>query len=304
MNLDKFKKIGSSHYHHWGICKGIVLNVIPADHKENSTGDRLEYTIKVGKGHVFDNVISVCDLGAIYNYSETIKKNTEDILDESAYNEKRDGEHVLVAFLEGNSEVPIIIGSLEHPRHPQYKKSLEANGRQHIFEYNGIEYKIDKNGTLTFEQIGLKDVNGEITNPDATGAKISIDGITGNIILEQIESLNAEGEDRNIDATGAKISVDGATGDILIQDKDSNKIELVGGVANITVTGNANITTEGDANIIATGNVTLDTDGDIILNSANNVSANGTGLVADGNGNSDPITGIPLVAIGGVKVGT
>ncbi len=174
--LDKFKRVRSPYLRQWGLYKGLVINVIFADH-DNNSGNRLEYSVKV-QGQIYHNVISICDLGGIYNYSETIKKGTEDILDESQFDEKRDGETVLVGFVGGYGDIPIILGSLEHPRHADYvgKKSLEANGRQHVFEYNGIEYKIDKNGTLTFEQVGLKDVNGEITNLDAKGAKISIDG--------------------------------------------------------------------------------------------------------------------------------
>lgn len=216
MNPDKFKRVRSPHFRQWGLYKGLVLGVIPADHKNNSTGDRLEYVVKI-RGQIYFNVIAVCDLGGIYNYSETIKKGTEDILDESQYDEKRDGETVLVGFVGGHGDLPLIIGSLEHPTHGGYKKSSEANGRQHIFEYNGIEYKIDQNGTLTFEQIGLKEIQGAfrqptITNPDAVGAKISIDGTNGNIDI--------------ITPSGGQINIDGATGDTAINLGVAGKVAI------------------------------------------------------------------------------
>lgn len=181
MLLDKFKKPRSPHNRQWGLYKGLIVNVIPTDHDDNSTRDRLEYSVKID-GQLYPNAIDIRNLGGVYNYSETIRQGSEDG-NESTFDEKRDGEFVLVGFVKGHGDIPIILGALEHPKHPKYegKKSSKANGRRHVFEYNGVEFKIDKNGNLTLEQVGLRDVNGNITNTNAVGSKISIDGTNGNI---------------------------------------------------------------------------------------------------------------------------
>lgn len=269
----------NAHYKKYGLYKGVVLDVYYPDDDKNSNGERLEYEIRVD-GHRYTNVIDVSALGGIYNYSQIVRKIVEKTEGkESSYDNKLDGEIVVVGFLDGNSNVPIIMGGIEHNRHPEYTdaKLTRALGRRARFEYNGMEVEVDKDGTLTISQVGLKDFKeGEIQNPDAVGAKFSINGLTG---------------------------------DILIQDSDTsgnNKIEIVGGVLTINVSGDVNITTAGAANITSTGDATVKTDGNatidaaaISLKSALNIVPGGV-VVAENAANNDPITGVPLTPVGGV----
>lgn len=264
----------------YGIHQAQVVEIIYPDDKKNSNKERLEYKVNIN-GQDFNNVIDARQSGGIFDYTETVRKPVErqgskPPENANEYDEKLDGETVLCAFFGGHSDLPVIIGSLPHPLHASYKKATKADGRTHTFEYNGVEFKIDDDGTIHFEIVGKKDhVN---STPDSP------------VIL-------------NTAAVGAKISISGLTGDILIQDPNRNGIELIGGNLVITTSGNTTVNAT-DVIVNASGNATIDSDGDIILNSANNTPANFIiGLVADGAVNNDPITGAPLTPIGGIKVG-
>lgn len=252
----------------YGVYQAQVVEIIYTDDPRNSNRERLEYVVNV-EGQNFENVIDIRQSGGIFDYSETVRKPVErqgaaPPEDANEYDEKLDGETVLVAFFGGHSDLPVIIGSLPHPLHPPYKKAVRADGRFHVFEYNGVEFKIDDNGSVSFEIVGKKDhVSSSATSP---------------VIL-------------NEDAVGAKITINGLTGDILLQDSNGNIIELLGGAVNITVTGDASITTGGNALVDATGTISL--------KSPSNAVPGGV-VVAENPANNDPITGTPLTAVGGV----
>jgi len=253
------------HYSDFAIRRGIVTGVVYPDDSNNSDKERVEYILQdIESGQRYSNAIDMKKSGGKYNYERTIRKNVENKpgkLDE--YAENLDGEAVFYAFVDGHSESPIILGASDHPFNAAYKKAKRSDGRCHVFEYNGVEFLIDKNGTLTLKQVGLKNQDGSIANSDAIGAEIKIDGGDGSI----------------------KIS------------KGADLIELAsGGVLNITVSGAANIISS-TATVKASGAVTVDAASISLKSPANAVKG---GLVPVAAANNDPITGIPLTACGGV----
>lgn len=261
----------------FGVYRGMVVDVIYTDDERNSNKERIEYTVRVN-GQLYPNVIDVRALGGIYNHSEVIRKSLEvDAgIEPIPYEEVVDGEHVVVAFLHGHADYPVILGGLPHTGNPVYKKGVKNDGRYARYEYNGIEFLTDKDGTLTIKQRGIKDKDGVITN---TGA------------------LDAADPENPI---CTEIKIDGQTGDLSLTRWNGHKVEFVGDDLNIDVpAGNVTVNAV-DANINASGNATIVAGGDVILKSANNTPGS-TGFITDLPANADPITGIPLTPVGGVK---
>lgn len=80
-------------------------------------------------------------------------------------------------------------------------------------------------------------------------------------------------------------------------DTAKDRTDTVGGDFTINVTGNVNVSSS-EATVKTSGDATVDAGGSITLKSANNTAAPG-GVVTDNPINRDPITGIPLVGVGG-----
>lgn len=68
----------------------------------------------------------------------------------------RDGDVVLVAFIDGKSREGVILGCLRHPSRPE---KTEDNELSYISEYNGLETRINKDGSykVTFKGAPLND---------------------------------------------------------------------------------------------------------------------------------------------------
>ena len=176
----------SEHLARSGLYRGIVLGVVAPDNPQNSNKERYEYKIKVN-GQVYPNAIVMKDVGGIFNYSERVVKETERALggekiDKHIQDKKLDGEAVFVMFMEGNANIPVIVGFDTHPRRWEYKKSTIADGRFQVEEFNGIEIRTDKDGNYKIKVVGLKRPDGSFINEPSIGTEISIVGHTINIL--------------------------------------------------------------------------------------------------------------------------
>jgi hypothetical protein len=161
----------------FGLYRGVVLNVLYPEDPQNSSGDRIEYVVRV-RGQIYPNAINATDAGGIYNYREKVRKSAEKSfsgkLESGTYDENIDGEHVYVMFLEGHGNVPIIVGASEHPKKATYKKKKRADGRFDVNEFNGIEFLIDKDSNYTIKHVGRKDPSGKILNQAAVDSQIKM----------------------------------------------------------------------------------------------------------------------------------
>lgn len=198
----------------FGLQKGIILQVVYPDDPKNSTKNRVEYMLQV-KGQLYPNAVDMRKSGGIYNYQEQVRKPTEKSftgkLDKSVYNENLDGEYVYVLFLEGNGDIPIIIGGAEHPRKSAYKKKKKSDGLYQIEEFNGVEISTDKDGNFLISQVGKKDPNGKILNTSAVGSYIKVYGTSKKIeVFSAANKITLENNKLTIDVTGtADINVSG-----------------------------------------------------------------------------------------------
>ena len=215
------KKNEREHRQMFGIFRGIIVRAVYPDDPKNITKDRMEYVVKV-RGQEYPNAICMREAGGIYNYQERVRKGIErsesNQITKGTYDELLDGEHVWVAFIEGYGNAPLILGGSEHPLHGKYKKLKSSDGLKEVKEFNGVEISIDKDGNYAIENVGLKNAEGAIQNPQGVGAKFTI---------------QSDGTIEMNNGAKIKLSSDG----ILISDQFNNQIELKDGEINVTATG-------------------------------------------------------------------
>lgn len=248
----------------FGLFRGIVVRAIYPDDQDTYTGDRMEYVLRV-RGQEYRSVIDMRKGGGVYDYTERVRtgvdKSYTGELNENQFNENLDGEHVYVMFVEGRGDTPIIVGAATHPKQAQYKLAARADGEFQVEEYNGIEVLIDKEGTYTITQVGLKDKDGNILNTAAASSIIKLDGTTGDIEFNSygVEDeasarikITKAGKQIDLDAGGNSV-VMGAAG-VKTTDKNGNIVEMASAGINVTVNGKANINASGDVNVQAGGN--------------------------------------------------
>lgn len=232
------KKRSDEHNTLFGLYRGVVIRVIYPDDPDNSTKERVEYVVKVN-GQEYRNCVPMTDVGAVNNYHEKILKPVEKSysgqLDKSTYDENVDGEQVYVMFLMGNGNVPIIVGSCQHQK--RKKKFKKADGVFDEMEFNGIQVQTDAKGNYTIRQMGLKDKDGTILNPEAKGALIKLGGVDGDILLKSSKNgliqMDKDGGISIIAKDGSILTMNAKDGSVLLVSKAGQAITMNGDAINI-----------------------------------------------------------------------
>lgn len=232
------KKRADEHQTLFGLYRGVVIRVIYPDDPDNSTKERVEYVVKVN-GQEYPNCVAMSDIGAVNNYHEKILKPSEKSfsgqLDKSTYDENLDGEQVYVMFLMGNGNVPIIVGGCQHQK--RNKKFKKADGVFNEMEYNGIQVQIDKDSNYTIRQVGRKDKDDAITNPNAKGALVRLGGVDGDILLKSskngIIQMDKDGGISIIAKDGSILTMNAKDGSVMLVSKSGQAITMNGDAINI-----------------------------------------------------------------------
>jgi hypothetical protein len=179
----------------FGLHRGFIIRPVYPDEPDNVTG-KLEYEATIlGQRH-----IGVQDMtlgGGLFNNGWRVRKGTESVHpdafthspQQSAQPEEfKDGEAVFVLFIGGDQEMPVIVGSADHPRaieNDERPQPSSADGLVLDFEFNGIQFKVDDESNLTIKHLGKKDpalATGAAVSgaPLAPGAVVNPDAITPN----------------------------------------------------------------------------------------------------------------------------
>lgn len=230
-----------------GKIKARVEETIFSDDPRNSTyntgNPQVEYTCTVIGGNeagrrIF-NVKSQVPLGAgsPYNTGEIVL--TPNLAGDSDKDgnlaklpDKTTGTLVLIDWVHGHEDSPIITGCLKHPKSTTATKTTDGN--RQVFTYNGMSFNIDKDGgfSVTFGG-GQSNKDGEAANSSSAGSSFSIS------------------------ATGAITFTDGA-GQTISIDKVTKKISIIGSQdVDLTSGANWNIDVSGNATLTAGGNLDL-----------------------------------------------
>ena len=224
------------HYTKYGLYQGQIIRRICAEEPESVFKEGQEYVVRIN-GQDFYGVRDLRRGGGVFNYHERIFTPSDKTYgaksNHAEYVNNLSGEIVWVLFANGNADKPLIIGSTQHPRNPIVHKACKADGIFEIYEFNGIEFKIDKDSNYTITQLGRKDIQSEpgkpiILNPEATGSFTKFHGngdFEINVDGEELRAKFIKAEHKfELYAQDNKMIFD--LDGILIEDKFSNEIRM------------------------------------------------------------------------------
>ena len=258
-NLDMSfsKKVSKNMY----LRLGVVTEIYDIEDEANVSKLVPEYdvmTIEDDNTSNYKNCMSIDSFGGVADYFVKKLRKPKDPkkVKKSASLKKQNGTIVLLLCVDGTSDQGVILASLSHPdrKKGQLTKAL---GHHMEGEFNGLNYKVDKDGALTILFRSATDNDGKPADEKAGGAswKIEKDGsiqfADGNKELIRIDKTNktvtivAEGDvsttsDANINMTAKKNISAKSTADMLL-DAGGSFTAKSGGAFNITSEGPASI---------------------------------------------------------------
>lgn len=161
---------------------GIVVASYPTSDDKNRSKLTSEYDVLVVEQHedkgtttlLYRNCMSSEGLGSIADFFEKAlrpkkKKTTKG---DSVNLKGQDGAIVLLLCLDGMSDKGIIISSLTHP---DRKTTLVDEGPRLEGEYNGLNIKVEKDGSATLTFRGATDSEGKPTDSSQGDTVLSIE---------------------------------------------------------------------------------------------------------------------------------
>lgn len=171
-------------YRNTSIRMGIIVESYPKSHDNNHSKLTTEYDVLVfeqneDKGSsvmTYKNCLSSEGLGSIADFFEkTLRvKESKSSQSNDLNTSGQNGAVVLIQCIDGMTEKAIIVSGLTHPdRSTTLSNSLHLEG-----EYNGVNIKVNNDGSTSLVFKGATDNNGKITDPSQgpTTVKIETDG--------------------------------------------------------------------------------------------------------------------------------
>ncbi len=202
-------------FNNFSLKNGVVIESYEIDHKDNICKVLPEYDVVVveqddnrgATATTYRHCISTDGFGGVSDFFEfklrkPSNKEFKNKLDPITQN----GSLVLLLCLDAIGDKGIIIGSLCHPKR---KTTLTKENGQHLEgEYNGINFKINKDGELIITYKSKTDNDGKYGNSSAGGSFVKLEK-DGSIVVD-----DNKGNKVKIDKSNNEIKVD-ANGGIL-----------------------------------------------------------------------------------------
>lgn len=224
----------SSKYKNFGFYKASILRALPKDNPNNRSKKSVEYEAVIisgsRRGEIVRGLRPLDSFGGAGNFNEVVYQPKTQVLKgknngDKTIPEDTDGSYVVVGFMGGNYNFPIILGGWPQPNNSEYGAS-EADGTRILGKFQDLSWNIDKDGVLTISHSGTSiRLNGGSGDVTVTTTAKTVINATGNVEMtssgnvEMTASGNAE-----ITSTGpATITSSGAVN--------------IGGAAGITFTG-------------------------------------------------------------------
>jgi hypothetical protein len=289
-------------YKNTGIKAGLVQKSYAPTDSENQNGLCTEYDVLTieqdeNKGTtsiLYKNCLSTQGFGGIADYLEyTLRPLTMQTSKGFPTFSNQDGAIVLIQCLNNIGDKAIVVGTLIHP---DRTTNVTSNDPQLYGEYNGVNVKVNTDGSVYLTFNGATDSQGAPTDSTqgVTAIQIETDG--------SFQAMNDQITFR-MDRTQKNAS--------LTASQDINL--TASGKMNIVATGDCNITTQGKANITSTSDTVINASGDCNITASGNVAIKGTqinlnnpeGMVLTTVTDQvvDYITGIPTVGVPTVLAG-
>lgn len=296
-------------YKNTALRMGIIIRAYPVSDENNVSKLTSEYDVLVFEQNedrgssviTYKNCMSSEGLGSIADFFEKtlrVKEGAQtvnDLIDTKNQN----GAVVLILCLDGVSDKAIILGSMTHPdRETTLKNKLPyLEG-----EYNGVNIKINNDGSTAFTFNGATDNDGEILddNQGPTVVQIEKDGsfqldhstITFRLDKNGTATLTTE-KDVDLNVTGNVNVV--AEGNAVVQCKDVSV--TASGKGTVDTGANMDVTVGGDCHATVSGKLVAEATEITLNGSTGQVLTNVTDPVID------TIFGIPTMGVPTVKAG-
>lgn len=240
---------------------GNIEEIIYPDDKRNIRKNKIEYTVQVkerqgNRGFVvtrYRNVVTSDLFGGIADSIEfTHRPSTSQTEQDPIF---RDGSSVILLCLHGDTSQAFIVGGM---RHNSQKKKISKKERGHFFEFefNGVNFEINKDGEMAITYKGKTDIDGtqQAKSTSPTVININKDGdfsISDN--EKQRISMSRKNKKIRISSGNDKedfIEIDKAKKDIT-QEMANDAIENIGRDKKTTVKGSkkAKIAKDSDTQI-------------------------------------------------------
>lgn len=229
-------------YKNYPLRLGIIGNTYPISDDNNFTKLSTEYDVLVFEQNedrgstilTYKNCIASDSLGSVADFLDknframTQNTNPGGLLNTANQN----GSTVLLLCLDGVSEKAVIIGALPHP---DRECTLASSDPYLEGEYNGVNIKVNTDGSTALTFNGATDSQGVPTDPSQgpTQFQIKTDG--------------------SFEFSHSAITITADKSGVLTISTKSDANVTIGGNTNLTTTGNTSIVTSGNANITTTG---------------------------------------------------
>jgi len=253
MDMGFRKKLSENMY----LRLGVVLEIYDLEDDANITKMMPEYDVMAVQDDnttTYKNCLAIDAFGGVSDFFNKKLRKPKDSkkVKESGSLKKQNGSIVLLLCIDGSSEQAIILGAIQHPDR-KTGKLTKALGQHLEGEYNGLNYKIDKDGALTILFKSATDNDGKPADEKAGGAKWkiekdgSIEFSDGNKELIRLDktkktiTVTAEADisattDANFNVTAKKKVSVKSTADMLL-DAGGSFTAKSGGAFNITAEG-------------------------------------------------------------------
>jgi hypothetical protein len=302
----------------FGLKSGVIVKTYDIGDKDNISKITVEYDVVAIEKKVdgsfastlFKRCVALESFGGLADFFEYKQRNpTNTEFEKNGKIKDSDGSLVALLCLNGDSDKAVIIGCLKHPA--RSSKLTKETGKHLEGEFNGLSWKVNKDGELVIKFNSETDNKGKPKNTEAQGSYTKFDK-DGNIhIGTQIaEGGKQEAEIVSLSKKDKKIRIKSREV-IEIEAKDKDLSTKSGGNTSITSAKDLLASAQGRATIIAKGNMGLLADGNLDMKGASvNIQSNGAFSVQASNismsGSSVSLGrgGSPAITMNTVYVGT
>lgn len=247
---------------------GIILEAFDVEDEKNQSKLGPEYTVMTieqdkqnGQNtSIYKNCIAMDGFGSVADFFQFTHRKAKKPKESKKKGSLKDEVASIVGLLclDGHSEKAVIIGSFGNPS----KGALLSKDSGHNMhgEFNGINWKIDKDGALTVTFKSATDDDGKPKDEKAGGSVWKIekdgsmeltDGKTENIRIDKTKkTIDANAED-DISVNSAKKNVNVTAGESINMTAKKDLIAMAEGKASFTVKQAFDIQADGSASLKA-----------------------------------------------------
>ena len=236
-----------------------------------------EQSVSGGQSYVkYTNCISITGFGGIADFFEYKLRDSTESFEETYDFKKQNGNMVLILCLDGFSEKAVIIGSVKHY---EKKSTLTKEAGLHLEgEYNGLNWKVNKDGELTVTFKSKTDNEGKPQDETAGGSYAKIDK-TGSIEFNTNDEAFVK-----IDKPGKNINVE-VGNDISLKAKNDLNIAVDSKIS-ASAKSDISFAAEGSAKYSSKSSITIEgkslatiKGGDVKIEGDNSITAKATKVV-------------------------